>query len=393
MIMNASEKALKRKLIEKRKIVKHKLDLLKQNEVEHEDMFSPITKHLKKIETKLVQPPPAPPPTASSTAEAPVDFEKTERETEQEEEEGNDYEIPLNSFKEDGYHWRNIQSTPFTSSGKRQQHQFIHSTPHSSLLNINGDDDDVDDDDDNEDGIKQSIIENISGEEREHQEKLQSQYERSRKEDLLNASIQEYLEQYRPLPRRYIRGLIEDKNKKQFDHKYGVVYNPETEKFYIGDSELHIKDSDIVVKSKKYKGTTGLYELLFKKHPRDYTQEDENNYRSIILKTNAHRRNNKSTEQVQGSVLPKYKTVIAPYIGEGINNKHTAAAAATALTKSRKLFMQYSSKPIEYVYWDDPNELVDRLRLLTASGSAGNTNHINEINSIIEELREANIIE
>lgn len=45
------------------------------------------------------------------------------------------------------------------------------------------------------------------------------------------------------------------------------------------------------------------------------------------------------------------------------------------------------------MYWDDPNELVDRLRLLIASQSAGHTGHNNEIISIIEELREANIIE
>lgn len=47
---------------------------------------------------------------------------------------------------------------------------------------------------------------------------------------------------------------------------------------------------------------------------------------------------------------------------------------------------------MDYVYWDDPNELVDRLRLLIAETSAGNNSHTNEIHSIIEELREANII-
>jgi len=47
----------------------------------------------------------------------------------------------------------------------------------------------------------------------------------------------------------------------------------------------------------------------------------------------------------------------------------------------------------EYIYWDDPNELVERLRLLTASYQAGNTAHSNEIMSILEELREANYIE
>ena len=49
---------------------------------------------------------------------------------------------------------------------------------------------------------------------------------------------------------------------------------------------------------------------------------------------------------------------------------------------------------MDYVYyWDDPNELVDRLQLLAASYQAGNKSHTNEILSILEELREAYLIE
>jgi len=47
---------------------------------------------------------------------------------------------------------------------------------------------------------------------------------------------------------------------------------------------------------------------------------------------------------------------------------------------------------IDYVHWDDPNKLVDHLRLLDASHQAGNNAHDNEILSIIEELREASLI-
>ena len=55
--------------------------------------------------------------------------------------------------------------------------------------------------------------------------------------------------------------------------------------------------------------------------------------------------------------------------------------------------MQVVDKNINHVYWNDPNELVDRLRLLIASQQAGHNNHNNEIMSIIEELKEADIIE
>ena len=46
----------------------------------------------------------------------------------------------------------------------------------------------------------------------------------------------------------------------------------------------------------------------------------------------------------------------------------------------------------QLVYYDDPNELVTRLNLLASSQSVGNTGVNNEIISILEELRERNII-
>lgn len=55
-------------------------------------------------------------------------------------------------------------------------------------------------------------------------------------------------------------------------------------------------------------------------------------------------------------------------------------------------FIPYNPN-IVYEYFDNPNELCDRLRLLVSSRSAGNTNHSQEINSIIEELRELELIE
>jgi len=56
------------------------------------------------------------------------------------------------------------------------------------------------------------------------------------------------------------------------------------------------------------------------------------------------------------------------------------------------MFKELTGNSINYVYWDDPNKLVDRLKLLVASKQAGHTGHKNEIVSIIEELREAKII-
>lgn len=47
---------------------------------------------------------------------------------------------------------------------------------------------------------------------------------------------------------------------------------------------------------------------------------------------------------------------------------------------------------VTYQYWDDPNEICARLKLLVSSQNAGNTNHTQEIDSILEELSERGLI-
>lgn len=67
-------------------------------------------------------------------------------------------------------------------------------------------------------------------------------------------------------------------------------------------------------------------------------------------------------------------TFLSPHSRQGVQMKHTPNSL------------------LDYVHWGDPNVLVDRRRLLMASQSSGHSGHINEIVSIVEELREAGII-
>ena len=103
--------------------------------------------------------------------------------------------------------------------------------------------------------------------------------------------------------------------------------------------------------------------------------------------TNAHRRGHKADLSVMGNKGYKYKHVIAPLIG--VTATTSSAKRGGGLPRSK---IVNDSKNIDYVHWDDPNELVNRLRLLDASHQAGNDSHDNEILSIIEELREAGIV-
>lgn len=168
--------------------------------------------------------------------------------------------------------------------------------------------------------------------------------------------------------------------KKQLDMLYGLNVK-ENGDWYFGNSKLKYNNNTIMMNNIKFKLTPGLFTLLFHVKPINYSKNDLKNYHQILLSTNAHKRKYQSNAQIKGSKSYKYQHIIKhlfkpklSFIGRGV------------LTKS------YLKKDKEYTYWDDPNELVNRLRLLLASDSAGNKNHKNEIISIIEELKEANII-
>ncbi|CAI6351669.1 unnamed protein product [Macrosiphum euphorbiae] len=139
------------------------------------------------------------------------------------------------------------------------------------------------------------------------------------------------------------------------------------------DNEIHIEDDD---DASFHPITPGLIELLFAKSPaaEKYTRDDLSVYKRILIQTSAHM--TADGERIRTSVGAKYMKVISKLFkdrksGSGINirlQKHNI------------------------VYWNDPNELVDRLRLLYSSLAAGNTGVRNEIISICGELVEAGIL-
>jgi hypothetical protein len=214
--MHKIDKELKKRLIIKRKIIKNKLDLLKQGELDQEKMLSPPTKHLENIIVSGGD------------------------------EKKKDKEIPKCSIQQ------NIEEE--TQSSEQPQ-------------------------------VVNSNFQKISGE-LEDEEPLQA------------------------LPRKYINDLLKD----VVDHKYGVRYDKSSESFKVGNSKLSILNQDLIIQNKTYKSTKGLYELLFKKAPSNYTPDGFKQYKEIILKTNAHKRYYQANQQIDGSKLPKYKNIIAPLI-------------------------------------------------------------------------------
>ncbi|XP_044013770.1 uncharacterized protein LOC122856074 [Aphidius gifuensis] len=167
---------------------------------------------------------------------------------------------------------------------------------------------------------------------------------------------------------------------------YGVKRKNSGE-YKIGNAELLFENNNIIVADETYEITQGLLELLFMKSPEKtkVTQIDEKNYAQILLNTNAHLRYHNSKNTVKNSASQKYITFILPHMK---STQHHGSG----LLPTNMIIQSKNQSEVNYVYWDNPNELVDRLRLLVASRTAGNPSHDNEIMSIIEELREANII-
>ncbi len=171
------------------------------------------------------------------------------------------------------------------------------------------------------------------------------------------------------------------------DHTYGPRFDNNSLK--VGDSLLEFEeDGDIRIQGEKYVGTEGLYELLFKRVP-DIDLYDHNDmaaYKNILVRTNAHKKNYEPLGNVNRNNSLKYKEVISKLFPSQNRQQREPVFSGTGLPLSKTL-----STP-DHIYWNDPNELVERLRLLVASAQAGNTGVKNEILNILEELREAGLI-
>lgn len=355
---------LKRRLIAKRKDIKNKLDLLKYGKIVQEDMFSPITKHLRSIENKLVKKKPKDDNEVLRAGKAKT--MKDENKFDYDDSEDNNISIKQEEVGEEG-NFENDDDDDHDFNLSESLSSSVNFTPPRITSTPQ----------DTHSRLKQSLIEDVKHDEEDKEEKNMLAHKK-RQHDLLEQSFQDYLSQYEPLTRKYIRDMLNEEKKREFDHKYGIRFDPVLEKFSIGNSQLLFKGSDIVVQNKTYRGTKGLYELLFKKNPKEFSAQDERMYKEIVLKTNAHKRYYKASNQIDGSKLKKYKKIIAPITGD---------------IGGDGMLNEVTDNTVDYVYWDDPNELCDRLRLLLASQQAGHNSHINEINSIVEELREAQIIE
>lgn len=208
------------------------------------------------------------------------------------------------------------------------------------------------------------------------------------------------------------RGSLEKDDLVSFYETIGVnipfgIRN-ENKQLYMGSSSVKMSKTDnalnndpiyyVSLDDKTYELTPGIRELLLKKTP-DLTlvsDIDKLVYKDMLSISNVHKRDFDPNGQIKGDKSLKYRDIIKPLLLEPnhstinlrspIINSNTAKQGGS-LPKLKK----YKSNT-DLIYWDDPNELVERLKILIASRNAGNGNHDNEILAIVEELKEAGII-
>ncbi|KYN21165.1 hypothetical protein ALC57_06466 [Trachymyrmex cornetzi] len=183
---------------------------------------------------------------------------------------------------------------------------------------------------------------------------------------------------YEPTWVRWVKSMSRGAQDKEsdIDHVYGVYLHKDGLMFC--NKRFDVDDADnIIIDGVRYAGM-----------PDDalYTEDDMHKYKSMLLMTSAHKHKHHSQGRLLSNRGYKYKYIIAPLML--VTPKKQTKKSGKGLPHA----MTLNDNAIDYVHWDDPNELVDRLRLLDASHRAGNNAHDNEMLSIIDELREAGLI-
>ena len=183
---------------------------------------------------------------------------------------------------------------------------------------------------------------------------------------------------------------------KTVDRVFGPKPSADGSTWYIGDQVLTFLDNgDIKVGRRVFKGTRALYHFLFMKTmPRSYTEDDADAYTHILLLSSVHRKGFDPHQAIANTHLHKYKNVISPLFRRAVQRRRSQSGGQGDSTTTGEGYKLVTDQAKDYVYYSDPNELVDRLRLLVAAEQAGNNldHHRNEMETILQELREIGII-
>ena len=191
-----------------------------------------------------------------------------------------------------------------------------------------------------------------------------------------------------------VNALLQAFTKKNIDLAFGLY--AQEGKFKIGNKEVNIEDNDINVDDIIFEGTSGFWELITSKNPNpdNYTEEDLNKYRQLLLLTNAvYRDNNPDNNNPKSSKSSKWKNIIKPIWEQIKKQKEEEEYEEEEYEEAATIpFTPTKGTGLPKILPSDPNALIDRFDLLFSSQKAGHTGVRNEIVSILDELKRQGVL-
>ena len=105
--------------------------------------------------------------------------------------------------------------------------------------------------------------------------------------------------------------------------------------YYIGNKQATIVNNNIIVDGEKFRGTPRLWELIMSKNPEPeaFTGDDYENYKRLMLKTNAlYRNNNPKSSHPKSSRGNKWNLIRLIWLKEGIMRERELSLFRAILT-------------------------------------------------------------
>ena len=186
-----------------------------------------------------------------------------------------------------------------------------------------------------------------------------------------------------------VNTLLKAFTKKNIDLTYGLY--AQEGKFKIGDKFTTIEDNNIKIGDIPFKGTPGFWELVTSKDPKEFTDDDLENYQKLVILTNtAYRNNNPNQNYPKSGNSNKWKNIIKP-IWEAIQKQKEEDYKEFEEPDEDEPQPGTSGSGLK-ILPSDPNALIDRFDLLFSSKKAGHTGVRNEIVAILDELKRQRVI-
>lgn len=190
---------------------------------------------------------------------------------------------------------------------------------------------------------------------------------------------------------------------KKIDRVFGI--RKEAKDLYFGAAPVEIVNDVLILHSDtgatRYQGTEGLWELLILQKPEHYNEKDLEQYADMVLRSYVYKQNNdKNSTRRKSNRGYKYINIIKPildvnrdlteYDDDDLWDSSFEPGQGNQSFVGSGLSKINTNKPVEYVYWNTIDELLERLCILYGQVKSGNSNPLltNEIVNILQELRE-----